>query len=606
MRTNAQRLILTASLLAGVALLSPALPGGGFALLQAGPAQAQSRTARAGDIAIEVGNTTYTINQIEASGTSLTDDELEALFDDESKATFAERMAKLNAAAISIPEILVELEIGGAKQALTYTNVKLVNVSKGVAAAISAAGGTVKVDAEKGDSLIVSLEGLEARNVDIGAILHAQFEARQQDGEPITPQYGSISFDRLALKDNKGVEFSVGKTTIKDLAGRALKTAFNTVNEKIAEMAADSSDPQKGQELAALYADLISSTAFSSMEMRDFAISVEKDANPGKMALARLALTNFGGGKLGEIAYEGFSLDTPEAKMKLASAAVRGLDFRPLIALAELFGANGQEAVEAGDPRDFIPTIDHVGLRGMEIDAAASDGQRGNAENGARNQFQLGALALDTANHIGGVPTTAALAIDHAVVDLSGLADDPEMKDFFALGYRNVDVSSKLDLGWSEASSELTVKNLSMNVVGMGALTMSATLGNISRDLFSSNQAVMAAAALGGLLTRAEVSIVNDGILEKALQSQAAKQGKTPQELRTILVAGAAVGIPAMLGDGPAARTIANAVAKFIAEPRTLKLQATSANGLGAGDIATFTTPADLLGKIDVKASVNE
>src|SRR5665213_2065269 len=58
------------------------------------------------------GAATYTIPHIEATGTALTDSELKGLFAVEDSTPVADRLAKLTAAAINIPEIDVEETIG--------------------------------------------------------------------------------------------------------------------------------------------------------------------------------------------------------------------------------------------------------------------------------------------------------------------------------------------------------------------------------------------------------------------------------------------------------------------------------------------------------------
>jgi hypothetical protein len=65
----------------------------------------------------------------------------------------------------------------------------------------------------------------------------------------------------------------------------------------------------------------------------------------------------------------------------------------------------------------------------------------------------------------------------------------------------------------------------------------------------------------------------------------------------------AAIAIPAMLGDSPAAKTIASAVARFVARPGTLSLSATApAGGIGLADVIALGDPKAVLGKIEVKA----
>ena len=232
MRKSGKTLVISASLLTGVALvaLSPSLrvnlghAPGALARMIVTPAHALAGSAKADDISIETDTATYTIKHVEATGTTLSDDELEALFDDESKVSLAARMAKLTAATVSIPEIASEIEAGDAKVAVIYKDVKFANVAKGVAGAVSI--GEIKFTAkgDKSNEMSGVVANFAARNVDMGAILHAQYDARKDDGEPMKLQYESISADGMTIKGVPGVAFSIGKISIKDVSGRALKT----------------------------------------------------------------------------------------------------------------------------------------------------------------------------------------------------------------------------------------------------------------------------------------------------------------------------------------------------------------------------------------------
>jgi len=69
----------------------------------------------------------------------------------------------------------------------------------------------------------------------------------------------------------------------------------------------------------------------------------------------------------------------------------------------------------------------------------------------------------------------------------------------------------------------------------------------------------------------------------------------------------AAAVIPSLLGgDSPSAKTIADAVSKFLSDPKNLHIELTSKDGLGMMDLGSIGAPAELLKKVDVKAGANE
>ena len=115
------------------------------------------------------------------------------------------------------------------------------------------------------------------------------------------------------------------------------------------------------------------------------------------------------------------------------------------------------------------------------------------------------------------------------------------------------------------------------------------------------------AAALGAVVKKLDVKLENSGILDKIIALQAKEQGKSADQLKTELISMASFGVPAMMGgDGVTGKVVANALSKFIAEPKNLHLAASSKDGLGAGDIGLIANPADLLKKVDISAGANE
>ena len=65
------------------------------------------------------------------------------------------------------------------------------------------------------------------------------------------------------------------------------------------------------------------------------------------------------------------------------------------------------------------------------------------------------------------------------------------------MGYRRSDLSAKIDLAWEAARNELAIRAIAFGGAGMGKLEAKGTLGNVTKDLFSSDLALAQVAALG-------------------------------------------------------------------------------------------------------------
>jgi hypothetical protein len=183
---------------------------------------------------------------------------------------------------------------------------------------------------------------------------------------------------------------------------------------------------------------------------------------------------------------------------------------------------------------------------------------------------------------------------------------NPGLQTFVDLGLSKLDLSTRLDLAWNEAAKQLVLKEFSGRYPDLGAFDVKATIGNITRDAFSEDLNVMTAAVLSGVLSAAELTITNQGMVERGLAAEAKKEHKNVDDFRKELIAGTIIAVPKMMNNVPAAKTVASAIAKFIAQPKTLHIAAKSAQGIGVADFVNTKDPVDLLKEVEITASAGE
>ena len=172
------------------------------------------------------------------------------------------------------------------------------------------------------------------------------------------------------------------------------------------------------------------------------------------------------------------------------------------------------------------------------------------------------------------------------------------------MGIRSLDLNARIDLAWEAARSELVIRQIALGDAGLARLEASATLGNVTKDLFSSDIALAQVAALGATARGLTAKLENFGLVEKLIADQARKAGRKPEEMRQQFAMVASLGLASILGPSDAAKTLTAAVSRFVAQPGTLILdaKAKSASGLGLADVITITDPTEILDKIDLKA----
>jgi len=102
------------------------------------------------------------------------------------------------------------------------------------------------------------------------------------------------------------------------------------------------------------------------------------------------------------------------------------------------------------------------------------------------------------------------------------------------------------------------------------------------------------------------VRIENAGFFERAIAAQAERQNKSADVLRQTYARAAIAFLPALLDNGPEAKAIGSAVAKFVAQPKSLHLIVVAPEGLGLSDLTSIQAPGALLKKLDIKVTANE
>jgi hypothetical protein len=133
-------------------------------------------------------------------------------------------------------------------------------------------------------------------------------------------------------------------------------------------------------------------------------------------------------------------------------------------------------------------------------------------------------------------------------------------------------------------------------------------LGNVTGDVFNPDTALASVALIGAAAKSADLTIDNQGIVDRYLAQEARKQKKSPEALRREYGTAAALAVPIMLGNSPQAKSLGQAVARFIAKPGrlTVNAKAKSPTGLGLAELLATSEPAALFSKLDVTATTED
>ena len=173
------------------------------------------------------------------------------------------------------------------------------------------------------------------------------------------------------------------------------------------------------------------------------------------------------------------------------------------------------------------------------------------------------------------------------------------------MGYGNLDLSFATTASWNEPGSELVVREISVRGNEMGSATLRGVLANVGRDVFNPDTAVALVALAGATARNLDLTLENKGLFERVMAQAAVKQRKSSEDLRREYGMAAAIAVPSILGNSTAAKTVGQAVARFVAKPGRLNISARAKDpaGLGLADFVATPEPAALLDKLEVTAT---
>lgn len=573
------------------------------------------------NVKIDLGRMVINAPKITVKGSTLEKDAFLALFTSTAGDSAAARAGRLNATEISAPELTMVQNFGEQKQTTTYRDIRLTDIREGRIGHGESASGTIVGDGGatgplKGELKRTAFDAFDLRQ---SARVLTEKAAPGVD-EKMLPLIGSFEQEGYALDMGKAGKASLGKTTLRGFAAKVgpeplldvinqLAAASDEVekkdlakkDDKSEAKPAEKSDAEKRLGLSML--SLFDMFEYGSGEARDFAMTVSAPPASGAKSdnvdikIARMAFGEDTPAKSG-FALEGFRFSSGPARGGVDAISYSGFSFAPVLRELRAALTEPDKPIEELDFRRFIPTIGTVRLAGISIDAPPA------VTGKDAIKIALGTFELKAGEQLNGIPTSLALTIDKLVTPIVDTAGNPAAKDMIAMGIRSLDLSAKLDLAWEAAKNELAIRRLSLGSAGLVQLDASGTLGNVTKDLFSSDLALAQVSALGATARNLQIKLQNFGLVEKMIENEARKSKRKVEEVRQQYAMVASLGLAAILGPSDAAKTLTAAVSRFVAKPGTLNVQASakSQTGLGLADVITMTEPTEIFDKIDLKA----
>ncbi len=548
----------------------------------------------------ELGIVKMTIPKIEADVSPASKAAFESLFLAGANEPLHIRLARVEAARISIPELRLEASLKEGRMTISYKNMVFSKVAGGKAAAITIAATTTTTEIAGKPASESSSGQTTVAEADAAFMIRWFTDSRGGgSNEPLRPLYKAYSVENTVSKDPAGTEMRIARVSGTEFKARLLATApadllpiFSTLT--------GGAKPSK-ETLSAIFRfgiDIFQSVDWGSGEIADMTMKLKTPTGSGDGKIRQIFFgPGADSGKAGMV-MSGFDMAMPEGKFSMGRMAAVGFSPEPVFRhILETLDKHGD--IEKVDPLKMIPGLGTFRINDIAFDGKADGGK------GERIAGTIKLYEIVSGEQLNGIPTALRVAIDGLSFPLPADTKEQGLRDLRAMGFTRIDIGTQLDVAWNAPASELTIREVSIRGADMGTVKISGLLGGVTPDVFSGDKALMTAAAMGATAKAVNILVENKGLFEKALAKAAKDQGAKPDDLRQQMTAIASLGIPAALGNAQAAKTLGAAVARFIAKPGTLTISAKTKDGSGLGLVDFLTAasnPAALLDKLTVDA----
>ena len=614
------------------------LGGTGIAI---GPAVAQEAASAVQDVvlvdvALPLGDTVFKAARVTVSGTRLSRGDLMAILKPDSPEPWGPRLARLEAASITIPVLVSEHPgRGESMQTVTYREVAARDVRAGRIAELTLAGAGIAVTgAHRGSG---TYGRIVASDLDLAALVRLSSESGDGKG-PVQRIYGSVQVADVTYTEDSGIAIRIAGLEGRDLGGRQISRGWNgamsTLTEGLNGVDPEMKAAERGK-LAATAADLADAISFGSLELRGLAIS---RTGPGEPTLVEVGhLAQIGTGAETGTTLEAITFAQGDLKARLGRVALTGVSLVPTIATLRRL-ADPDTAVTDDELRRLTPAVGGLALQDLNVEipsdpvpASREGGKELGTESGKaagkppaaarpgdplgtpaatgavpiRLTLRSGALTLGPLRD--GVPTASRLDLSGLTFPAAMVAGLPVLGALPDYGYADLDLNLVVDSAWDEDKREVTLREMTLSGRDIGSLRLAGTIGGMGPELFASRIPASTLLMLSATAKALDLTIQNTGLFERFLAAQAKALSLKPEELRQEYVAASQFGVPAMLGNSPAARAIGAAVGQFVTKPGRLTMTAKAKNsaGLGFADFGLARTPGAVLDKLDVDAKAD-
>ena len=548
------------------------------------------------------GTTTYEAKRIEFSGVSTPRAEIEALFSSASTEPMESRLRRINAKQVTIPEARVKQVLGKETQTTTYRNTVLSDISQGRIASIVVDATAMETAGAK-DKTVITSGRTTMNEVDLPAMARL-FEAKSGTASaPLAKIYGAFSVENIELADSAaGVTFKVARLGGRDFLARPTRESWNGTMGLMTELAdKDKLSQEDHARLLPAIVDFIDAFQIGLLEASGIEVASKEKGLPNTVRINRIAYSGETSSQASDMRMEGLEFSDKDNRVKIGTWSLTGFSYRQTLDGLKNLQAKSIDEIDLATIRTLIPTLGTVRISDLDVDVLDND-----SEKKERVRLTAKDFSVTADKPINGIPTNLRIEQRNAVIPLAASSTDDLIKQLVALGYKSLNTSYTVAATWNEASSEILVTDAFFDGVDLGTISLTGTISNASKDLFSADEATAAAALIGAKAKTARVTVEDKGLLTRYLTSAAKEQKTKPENLRQMYAGATPLVLSSFLGSSEQTKTLAQAISQFIMKSGKLTVEAQPKNpsGFGVMDAMLASDPKEMLQKLNISAKV--
>ncbi|WP_174801255.1 hypothetical protein [Martelella limonii] len=530
-----------------------------------------------------------------------------AAMDENSALTPAERVERISAGQITIPQIDAKQNIEGIAQTTTYSDVVLKDIVNGHVGSYAAGEMRAQVTPPTGEdapalplSTTISIESIEGQDIDgpFLARIYTETSAGEDKNEPRLV-YGPVSAKNFVMTmDEESISYGALKSS--GFWMRLPEVPFFETVQALQESAQtqDMTDEQK-QRLGLQVLSLIDTISKGDMEVSDMRVTSSEEPDMS-FKIDRMAVA------MDELVFdtevEGVDIRAGDDFFTLQKATSSGFSFVPTMEAVRALIEAGPEGQDRLEVSAFMPAFGTITMTDYAVSATPD------TENGfgvdETLEMSLKDFSVVFDEPFKGIPTGIHFAMDQLKIKLTDEKNEA-VQIFRKMGYEEVTMSENIALRWDRAEKQLAIEDITLSGEDIGSISLAATIGNFGEEFFSGDKDLVQAAAFALTVHEISMELENDGLFSRALKLYADDKGISEGDAASIVALTLSVAAES-LGDDQTILPVIDAVSAFIADPKTLAIAIKAKSDQGIGMPALMTAamaPASLLQQVDISAS---